>query len=202
MCDALEGVATQDGLPVTGPWIFGVPRPAIERIREHVLAGRPVEAFCIALETRTGEVIDGEGALDDDRVRRHLAAQRSSHDVTIWTAATLEAARCGDASALKTLRDGIALRDPVWFLRIDDVVPILFDPATAGPALADMMASNGEVARQVVTRVLEPLYGWDGDWEPAPGIGSPAARFRAWWNARGGRFVYSRVTDRWVPAPQ
>lgn len=196
---AYEAIAVQDGFPEqVAEWPWPGPDEARAPIAKAILDGHAVDAFAAALAAHPDEVVAGEGAVRDPRVRAHLESIRSRRELGRYARATGELARMGDPAA--RAEHDAALREGrvAWIEATSWELKTLDGPLAAVETWTAALESDS-LAPSVAREFFAAWFGWNPDDDETPGY-TAADRVRAWWARHEGRFVLSRTADRYVPA--
>lgn len=206
--DAVQALAVFHGLPEDASSAFG--SDLTEADVAQVLDGRPTDAL-VAVVARllpAPDAMDGAagpewagdvGAVDDPRIREWLREVRRRRDLESYWYATGQLAASGDASARAEMWG--VIRDGRYRI-VDDAsesfaLTLGWDLAATLPHWIAELETNCCRAN-VAKGVLRDTLGFSDGATARTDV----ERARATWDAAGGRFVRSRIAERWVPEPR
>jgi hypothetical protein len=194
---AIYALAVWHGLPEAAANAFDVVAPGVAAA---ALDGRPVDALALVLAAKPDETHGDVGAVNDPRVRAYLVRLRERRELGHYWYATGQLAAMGDADA----------RAEFWGAMHDGRYRIVneadyFD-RTLGWDVAATMPFWIDELRSQCCRIVTGGGDLVGNFLDIDCFSSEFRtsyrRAKELWDAAGGRFIKSRIADRWVPAPR
>jgi len=194
----LGALAVRHGLPaeLRIDW-----EDAPEEARDLVREGRPTDALAAWLEAFPDATPRGLGLVEDGRVRRHLERLRDRRGLEARAWALGELTLMGDEAARAEYWSAMREGRYRWVDEAGARERTLGHDLSTIPFWISELETNC-CRFNVVASTLEDLFGHDFSRMRYHVFHTAAEVARNWWEHHGGRFAWSRIGERFVPAPR